>query len=154
MSHPLFDVAGRVAIVSGAAQGMGRAMATAFAECGADLLLTDINESGVQATADQLKKLGRHVAATTYDITDLVQIKAMFAQLDREFGRIDILGNVAGPCHLAKPEEIQLEMVSKILHGLVFARLACLQEAGGRMLSGGESSNINNWSPANAVAPP
>src|SRR5260221_5493673 len=133
MSHPLFDVAGRVAIVSGAAQGMGRAMATAFAECGADLLLTDINESGVQATADQLKKLGRHVAATTYDITDLVQIKAMFAQLDREFGRIDILGNVAGPEHLAKTEEIQAVIVAKILHGLGVARISLCLEAGGRI---------------------
>src|SRR5260221_14740201 len=139
MCHPLVDLRGRVAIVSGAAQGMGGAMATAFAECGADLLLTDINESGVQATADQLKKLDRHVVATTYDITDLVQIKAMFAQLDREFGRIDILGNVAGPGHPAKPEEIQLEMVSKILHGLVVARFPRRQEGGRRILCAGEA---------------
>ena len=152
MSHPLFDLTGRVAIVSGAAQGMGRAMATAFAECGADLLLTDINESGVQATADQLKKLGRRVIATAYDITDLVQIKAMFAQLDHEFGRIDILGNVAGPSHLAKPEEIQLEMVSQILHGLVVARVACCQEAGRRMLAAGKGSIINIGSIASVAA--
>src|SRR5258708_29068586 len=131
MSHPLFDLTGRVAIVSGAAQGMGRGMATAFAECGADLLLTDINESGVQATADQLKKLGRHVAATTYDITDLVQIKAMFAQLDREFGRIDILGNVAGPGHPAKTETKKIGNVSKNLHRLGFGPFASVSNAGG-----------------------
>src|SRR5258706_9882262 len=144
MSHPLFDLTGRVAIVSGAAQGMGRAMATAFAECGADLLLTDINESGVQATTDQLKKLGRHVVATTYDITDLVQIKAMFAQLDREFGRIDILGNVAAPGHLPEPEVIQPGKVSKILHGLGVGRLACYQEGGGRILAAGHSILSNH----------
>jgi len=43
-SHPLFDLSGRVVLVSGAAQGIGRSMSLAFAEAGADLLLADLNE--------------------------------------------------------------------------------------------------------------
>ncbi len=61
MFHPLFDLTGRVALVSGAAQGMGRASAIALAEIGADLLITDVNEAGVQETAETIRALGRRV---------------------------------------------------------------------------------------------
>ena len=121
-------------------------------ESGADLLITDINEAGVQATAENLRSLGRKVIAASYDITDLDQIKAMFAQLDREFGRIDVLGNVAGPSHLEKPELIDLDIVTRILHGLVVARFAACQEAGRRMLAAGKGSVINIGSIASVAA--
>ncbi len=152
MFHSLFDLTGRVALVSGAAQGMGRAMATAFAESGADLLLTDLNEAGVQATADRLRGLGRRVVATTYDITAIDQIAAMFAQLDQEFGRIDVLGNVAGPGYLAKPEDIDLALMENVIHGLIMARFACCQQAGRRMLAAGKGSIINIGSIASLAA--
>ena len=51
MSHPLFDLSGRVAMVSGAASGMGRQMAIGFAEAGADVVLVDINLPGTESTA-------------------------------------------------------------------------------------------------------
>ena len=51
MFHPLFDLTGRVALVSGAAQNMGRAAAIALAEIGADLLIADLNEPGLLDTA-------------------------------------------------------------------------------------------------------
>ena len=57
--HPLFDLSDRVALVSGGARGMGRAMALAFAEAGADLLLVDLNGEGVQRTAQEIEALGR-----------------------------------------------------------------------------------------------
>ena len=95
MTHPLFDLSGRVALVSGAAQGMGRAMAIGFAEAGADVMICDINSEGIQATADHIQKLGRRAVPVTCDITNIEQIRAMFTQLDRDFGKIDILGNVA-----------------------------------------------------------
>jgi len=96
MTHQLFDLSGRVAVVSGAASGMGRAMAIAFAEVGADLMLVDINTEGMQDTASQIEKLGRRAVPVTCNVSDLDQIRAMFAQLDREYGKIDILGNVVG----------------------------------------------------------
>jgi NAD(P)-dependent dehydrogenase (short-subunit alcohol dehydrogenase family) len=55
----LFDLTGRTAIITGSAQGMGRAMATAFAEAGADLVLLDRNEDGIEATAHNIRQLGR-----------------------------------------------------------------------------------------------
>jgi NAD(P)-dependent dehydrogenase (short-subunit alcohol dehydrogenase family) len=152
MIHPMFDLSGRVALVSGAASGMGRAMAIAFAEVGADLMLADINGEGLQSTAGVIEALGRRVESVVCDVSDCEQIRAMFGQLDREFGRIDILGNVAGEGHRARPEEIPLEQVQRVLQVLVVGRFCCCQEAGRRMLAAGKGSIINIGSLASITA--
>ena len=143
MTHPLFDLTGRVALVTGAAQGMGRAMAVGFAEAGADLLICDLNEAGAQATAAHIRSLGRRAIATGSDIADIDQIRDLFATLDREFGQIDILANVTGPSTLARPEDLRLEDLERIVHGLLIARFCACQEAGRRMLAAGRGSIIN-----------
>lgn len=143
MIHPLFDLSGRVALVTGAAQGMGRAMALVYAEAGADVMICDLNETGVEATASHIRALGRRAVAITCDITNIEHIRAMFTQLDREFGRINILGNVAGPSKLAMPEDLDLKDMETVIHGLLIARFCCCQEAGRRMLAVGHGSIIN-----------
>ena len=148
----LFDLSGRVAVVSGAAQGMGRAMAIALAEAGADLMLLDINTLGVKKTADEIAALGRRAIPVTCDVSDVSQIRAMFAQLDREFGRIDFLGNVAGEAVRARPEDIALEDVEKTWRNLVYGRFCCCQEAGRRMLEAGRGSIVNIGSLASVTA--
>ena len=97
MTHPLFDLSGRVALVSGAGGGMGRAMAIGFAEVGADLMLIDINSEALGSTAAQIEALGRRVIPVVCDVTDIAQIDALFERIDREYGRIDVVGNVVGP---------------------------------------------------------
>jgi len=143
MTHPLFDLTGRVAVVTGAAQGMGRSMAIAFAEVGADVIIADINAEGLESTAEDIRKLGRRVIPITCDVTDIEQIRALFAQLDREFGRIDVMGNVAGPSYLSMPEDVDLQKMEKTLYGLLVARFCFCQEAGRRMLAAGKGSIIN-----------
>ncbi len=143
MIHPLFNLSGRVALVTGAAQGMGRATATAFAEVGADLLITDINADGLQATARTLEKLGRRVVPVAGDITSVDFVRSMYAALDAAFGRIDVLANVAGPSKRSQPDQITLEHLEKILFSLVVARFCSCQEAGRRMLAAGKGSIIN-----------
>ena len=143
MIHQLFDLSGRVALVTGAAQGMGRAMALALADAGADLQIADINTALLETTAESIRKMGRRVLPVTCDVTDIDQIRAMFAELDRVFGRLDILGNVAGPGQLGTPEDIDLELMADIILGLTVARFCCCQEAGRRMLAAGKGSIIN-----------
>lgn len=143
MIQELFRLEGRVALVTGAAQGMGRAMALAFADAGADLLIADINAEGLNATADEIVRLGRRALPVICDVTSIEQIRAMFTQLDQEYGRIDVLGNVAGPGELAAPEDIDLALMADIIHGLTVARFCCCQEAGRRMLAAGGGSIIN-----------
>ncbi|MBC7815042.1 MAG: SDR family oxidoreductase, partial [Burkholderiales bacterium] len=115
----------------------------AFAEVGADVIIADINAEGLESTAEDIRKLGRRVIPITCDVTDIEQIRALFAQLDREFGRIDVMGNVAGPSYLSMPEDVDLQKMEKTLYGLLVARFCFCQEAGRRMLAAGKGSIIN-----------
>ena len=152
MTQSMFDLSGRVALVSGAAQGMGRAMALALAEAGADLVLADINETGNCRTADQIAALGRKAIPVACDVSDPKQIRAMFKRLDDAFGRIDFLGNVAGSAQLGAPEEISLEAIEQTWRNLVYGRFCCCQEAGRRMLAAGRGSIVNIGSLASVTA--
>ncbi len=152
MSHPLFDLSGRVALVSGAARGLGRAMALGFAEAGADLLLADRDTAGMADTAAHIEALGRRIRAAPCDVSDPEQIDALFAHLDREYGRIDILGNVAGDGLLCRPEDLRPEQVAQVLQNLVVGRFHCSREAGKRMLTAGKGSIINIGSLASTTA--
>jgi len=148
-----FDLHGRVALVSGGSQGMGKAMATAFAEAGADLVLPSFdNLPGLDDTADYVRKLGRRVLVVPGDMTKVEEIRAVFAALDREFGRIDILAAVAGPGFRCSAEEIDLEHFTQVVHGFTTARFCCCQEAGRRMLKQGKGSIINMGSIAGVTA--
>src|SRR5205814_5886256 len=80
------------------------------------------------------------------------QIRAMFTQLDRDFGRIDFLGNVAGDGILGRPEEISLDDVERTWRNLVYGRFCCCQEAGRRMLAAGRGSIVNIGSLASITA--
>jgi NAD(P)-dependent dehydrogenase (short-subunit alcohol dehydrogenase family) len=148
----MFDLSGRVALVSGAASGMGRAMALALAEAGADLMLADINGPGVQATAAAIAAMGRRAVPVTSDMSDVAQIRALFERLDQEFGQIDFLGNVAGEGLLCAPEDITIEQVQRVLQNLVIGRFAACQEAGRRMLARGRGSIVNIGSLASITA--
>ncbi len=152
MPSSLFDLTGKVALVSGGAQGMGRAMALALAEAGADLMVVDLNSPGGEATAEDIRKLGRRAVFTKCNVSEPVQIRALFAQVDSEFGRIDFLGNVAGEAVLAAPEDIELSAVEQTWRNLVLGRFCMCQEAGRRMLAGGGGSIVNIGSLASMTA--
>ena len=147
MQPTLFDLTGKVALVTGAAQGMGRAMATALAEAGASLLVVDRNEAGLNKTAAELNAI-----PALCDVSDVAQVRRLFQTLDREFGRIDFLGNVAGESIIAKPAEIALEDVEQVFRNLVIGRFCACQEAGRRMLKSGGGSIVNIGSLASMTA--
>lgn len=148
----LFDLAGRVALVSGAASGMGRAISLALAEHGANLLLADLNVEGAERTAAEAESLGRRAVVVRCDVSQPAAIRELFTTLDREFGRIDFLGNVAGEAIMAPPEDISLEQVQQVFQNLVFGRFCMCQEAGRRMLAAGRGSIVNIGSLASITA--
>ncbi len=153
MPDRLFDLTGRVAIISGAASGMGRASALALAEHGADLLIADLNEHGLQQTARDIEALGRRAVPFNGSVSDLGHIRALYGILDREFeGQVDFLANIAGEGFLASPEEITLEQVQMVFQNLVFGRFKMCQEAGRRMLQAGRGSIVNIGSLASMTA--
>lgn len=148
----LFDLSGKVAMVSGAASGMGRAMSVALAEHGADLVIVDLNEPGLQQTAETIRGLGRKAIPATCDVSKPEKIRPLFATIDREFGHIDFLANVAGEGLLGKPEEIPLEDVEATWRNLVFGRFCMCQEGGRRMIAAGRGSIVNIGSLASITA--
>jgi NAD(P)-dependent dehydrogenase (short-subunit alcohol dehydrogenase family) len=139
----MFDLTGRIAVVTGSAQGMGRAMATALAEAGADLVLLDHNAGGIEAVAVDIRGLGRRALAIAGDVTDTDHLDRVFATVDRSFGRVDILGNVAGEATMGAAEAMTLSDIRATFHNLVISRYYTCQLAGQRMLAQGRGSIIS-----------
>jgi NAD(P)-dependent dehydrogenase (short-subunit alcohol dehydrogenase family) len=139
----LFDLSGRVALVSGAGQNMGRAVAHALAEGGADLLVCDINPETLERTAGEIEAMGRRVVPVVCDVASIEQIRAMYARLDREFGRIDVLANIPGSNNLYHPEDIPIEEFQAALQKVLVGKFCSCQEGGRRMLRAGKGSIIN-----------
>ena len=90
------DPTGKVAVVTGAGRGIGAAIAGAFAEAAADVVVTDLNRENGQQTADRLTGLGRKALAVTADVGVATQVSQLFDTVRTEFGRLDILVNNAG----------------------------------------------------------
>ena len=91
------DLAGQVAIVTGAARGIGRAIAETLAQRGADVVVADVQLEKAEATAQEIAaNTGRRAIAVQVDVADSDSVKAMIDRTIAEFGRIDILVNNAG----------------------------------------------------------
>lgn len=152
MTSELFSLAGRVAVVSGAAQGLGQATALALAQHGSDAALVDRNLAGAEATAERIRGLGRRAVAFGTDVSAPDAVDELFRRVDSEFGRIDFLGNIAGDGHLAKPEDLSITDLHRVLQNLVVGRFAMCQQAGRRMLAQGRGSIMNIGSLASSTA--
>jgi 3-oxoacyl-[acyl-carrier protein] reductase len=86
----------KVALVTGAGSGIGRAIATLFAQEGARVIVNDLRESAARETVEALGAAGSGAGAIAADVADSAQVKAMFAEIEREFGSLDVLVNNAG----------------------------------------------------------
>jgi NAD(P)-dependent dehydrogenase (short-subunit alcohol dehydrogenase family) len=94
--NPTYDFDGQVAVVTGAASGMGLATARAFAEAGAAVALADRDVDAVQAAAEELSAAGHRAIGIGCDVTDESQVAAMIDQTVATFGRLDMAFNNAG----------------------------------------------------------
>ena len=92
----LFDLTDRVALVTGAARGLGRAMVTALAEAGARLVIADVNGSGAEEVTAALQLSGHHALPLTVNVAQLADVDRMVQEALEAYGRIDILVNNAG----------------------------------------------------------
>src|SRR5258707_8406600 len=95
-AKPIFDLAGRVAIVTGGSVGLGRQMAEGLAEAGANLVLCARKRERCLQAAEELQKLGVQVLPLGCDVKDPASIRAVVDSAIKQFGRIDILVNNAG----------------------------------------------------------
>ena len=86
----------RVAVVTGAAVGIGAGIALAFARFGADLALVDRDEANLAATARAVEAAGRRAHCEVFDVRDAARVEAFHGEVARRFGRVDVLVNNAG----------------------------------------------------------
>ena len=102
MNNKLFDLDGRVAIVTGTSRGLGQYMARALAKAGADLVLTSRNRAHLLAFEKEIVSLNRRAVSLELDVRDQSSIERMASEAIQAFGRVDILVNNAG-CNVRKP---------------------------------------------------
>jgi 3-oxoacyl-[acyl-carrier protein] reductase len=90
------ELSGKVALVTGAAQGIGKAIAMLLARNGADVVVSDINLEKAQETTNEIQGMGRRSFAIKVNVADLKDVERMVEAIVEQFGRIDILVNNAG----------------------------------------------------------
>lgn len=142
-----FDLTGKVALVTGAAQGLGEAMAEALARHGASVVMSDLNCEAVDETSKRIatELEGCVVRSLACDVRDADQVKQTVAAVKSEFGRIDILVNNAGIHRRGTPSDFNRQDIDDIF---AVNLLGCLQVAGsvGEVMIEQQSGSIINIS--------
>jgi NAD(P)-dependent dehydrogenase (short-subunit alcohol dehydrogenase family) len=110
-----FALHGNVAVVTGGARGLGKAMATALAQAGSNIVIPDLDLEEAQKTAGELQKEGVEAMALRVDVTQPEQVEQMVSTIVEKFARIDVLINNAGIAMHVKLEEMDYRDWSKIM---------------------------------------
>jgi NAD(P)-dependent dehydrogenase (short-subunit alcohol dehydrogenase family) len=140
----LFDLSGKVAIVTGGATGLGRQMADALAECGADVVVCARNAQRCERAAVELEALGVRSLGLGCDVRDPASIANVVGATNDRLGRVDILVNNSGTSWGASPEDVPLDGWQKVIDvnltgAFLFAqavgRVLIAQGAGGRIVN-------------------
>lgn len=141
----LFDLSGRVAIVTGGGTGIGRQMAQALAELGADLVLCARKPERCEAAAEELRsELGVRALGLRCDVRDQGEVDEVVRRARAELGRIDVLVNNAGTTWGASPEEMPLEGWQKVVDVNLTGAFLCSQAVGRVLIDQGDGGRIVN----------
>jgi 2-dehydro-3-deoxy-D-gluconate 5-dehydrogenase len=153
----LFDLTGRVALVTGGNGGIGRAIALGFAEAGASVAILGRNATKNKKVLAEIEKIGARAIAIEADVTDRAQIEPSVSRVAKELGSVDILVNNAG-IGLIKPSlEIPIEEWEQVL-AINLTACFLMSQAAGRLMAKRKMGKIINISSiyglfGNAVAP-
>jgi 3-oxoacyl-[acyl-carrier protein] reductase len=110
-----FDLTGRVAVLTGGGSGIGRATAHVVAGAGASVVLGDIDEKSAQETADDITSRGGTALAVRTDVTRPAELDALVDRAVGEFGRLDIMANIAGIPHNQMVVDVTEEELERVL---------------------------------------
>jgi 3-oxoacyl-[acyl-carrier protein] reductase len=111
----MFDLSERIAVLTGVASGIGQATARLLAEAGATIVGGDVDEKGAQVTADEITADGGTAVVRRTDVTKRADVDALVDSAASEFGRVDIVGNIAGIPHNKLVAECSDEEFERIL---------------------------------------
>jgi gluconate 5-dehydrogenase len=149
----VFDLTGKVAIVTGGAGGLGKPISIGLAKAGADVVVDDLEKADPQGVADEVKALGRKSLAVSYDVTSAEAMQAMVDEVMKEFGRIDILVNVAGINARFDAEAMPPEEFAKVIHFNIAGTFLPCQAVGKVMIEQKKGKIVNMGSVRGGVAP-
>lgn len=137
----LFGLNGRVAMVTGASRGLGKAMAIGLAEAGAKVAVTDV--LGTNETVTEIRRRGKEAIGMKVDVSKKREAGRMVGEVVKKWGRLDILVNNAGIFRTAPAEKITEEEWEKVMAVNLKGQFLCAQEAG-RQMSKQKSGRIIN----------
>jgi 2-deoxy-D-gluconate 3-dehydrogenase len=143
MTNQLFDLTGRVAIVTGGNGGIGLGMARGLAQAGAAIAVVGRNEAKSKDAVAELGKSGVKAIAIATDVTDPSAVHAMVATTLNAFGRIDILINNAGMSIRKPPHEIALDEWNTVIKTNLTSAFLCTQAVYPSMKAAGGGKIIN-----------
>lgn len=138
-----FRLDGRVAVVTGAASGIGFASARALGLAGARIAVADIDAEGAGKAVAALKNDGIDAAHHIFDVADEARVTAAMAEVVRAWGRLDILINNAGLAARQPSEALELAAWEKVIRINLNGSFLCAREAGKAMLAAGRGSIVN-----------
>ncbi len=152
MTDPLFDLTGKVALVTGGSRGLGRQMVMAFAQRGADVIIASRKLDACEAVADEARALGRRALALAVHAARWSEIDALIEAAYAAFGRIDILINNAGMSPRVPSHEITEALFDSVV-GLNFKGPFRLASQVAKRMADGEGGVIINVSSSGSLAP-
>jgi 2-dehydro-3-deoxy-D-gluconate 5-dehydrogenase len=143
MYDDLFNLSGKVALVTGAARGLGKAAAVGLTAFGADVALVDLDRERCSATIDAIAVLGRRTSAYGCDVADEAAVRRTVEVIHHEFGHVDILVNIAGITARIPTDEIPPETVRRLTEVNYYGTFWMCQEVGRLMLAQGRGNIVN-----------
>jgi 2-deoxy-D-gluconate 3-dehydrogenase len=149
----LLDLNGKVALVTGAAQGFGFASARRLAEAGAAVLLTDRRGDRLEAAAVRLEEHGDRIGWAVGDVSVREEVDALVETAVSQLGRIDVLVNNAAAYSNVRIDEMPLETFAKVLDVNVNGAFWCARQAARRMIEQGDGGAIVNVTSIDALHP-
>jgi NAD(P)-dependent dehydrogenase (short-subunit alcohol dehydrogenase family) len=141
--HKLFDLTGRVAVVTGGGKGLGEAMALALAGAGADVVITGKTQANNERVADEIIKMGKKSLAIEVDVREEKRVIDMVKKVVAEWGRLDILINSAGYADVRPIAEFPLDLWEYIMDVNVKGTFLCSRETSKVMLKQKKGKIIN-----------
>jgi len=141
----IFDLSGKVALVTGGGRGLGRGMALALAQAGADVAVADINLNNARIVNDEITALGRKSIFIEVDITKKTQVNLMIEKIIEEFNQLDIAVNSVGVpgSRLPSSEYIEEEDFRKFIDIMLLGTFFCCQEQAKQMIKQKKGRIIN-----------
>jgi NAD(P)-dependent dehydrogenase (short-subunit alcohol dehydrogenase family) len=143
MSQSLFDLSGRVAVVTGGTTGLGHAIALGLAGAGADVVPSSRRLEQVEKAAAEIEALGRRSLRVTSDVLDRASVQALHDAVIAEFGKVDILVNAAGVTHKAATLEEDEANWSRVIETNLTGTLRACQIFGRTMVKAGYGRIVN-----------